>query len=121
MSVRIYFKFPEEQYQREVKTMYEDKTLVCKECGKEFVFTAGETGVLRRARFPERAANAASPAAMRARMLHAVRVSSSPLPVLLAAARLAFRSSRNLTVRYIAASASQRCVSSDIVTLKIIK
>ena len=23
-------------------TMYEDKTLVCKECGKEFVFTAGE-------------------------------------------------------------------------------
>ena len=27
---------------REVKTMYEDKTLVCKECGNEFVFTAGE-------------------------------------------------------------------------------
>ena len=22
--------------------MYEDKTLVCKECGKEFTFTAGE-------------------------------------------------------------------------------
>ena len=22
--------------------MYEDKTLVCKDCGKEFVFTAGE-------------------------------------------------------------------------------
>ena len=22
--------------------MYEDKTLVCKECGKEFVFTAGD-------------------------------------------------------------------------------
>ena len=22
--------------------MYEDKTLVCKECGNEFVFTAGE-------------------------------------------------------------------------------
>ena len=22
--------------------MYEDKTLICKECGKEFVFTAGE-------------------------------------------------------------------------------
>ena len=39
--------------------MYEDKTLVCKECGKEFVFTAGEqefyAGVLRRARLPERA------------------------------------------------------------------
>ena len=27
---------------REVKSMYEDKTLVCKECGNEFVFTAGE-------------------------------------------------------------------------------
>ena len=27
---------------REVKPMYEDKTLVCKECGNEFVFTAGE-------------------------------------------------------------------------------
>jgi CxxC-x17-CxxC domain-containing protein len=27
---------------REVITMYEDKTLVCKECGNEFVFTAGE-------------------------------------------------------------------------------
>ena len=24
------------------KHMYEDKTLICKECGKEFVFTAGE-------------------------------------------------------------------------------
>ena len=29
-------------YQSEEKTMYEDKTLVCKECGSEFVFTAGE-------------------------------------------------------------------------------
>jgi CxxC-x17-CxxC domain-containing protein len=27
---------------REGKSMYEDKTLVCKECGNEFVFTAGE-------------------------------------------------------------------------------
>ena len=27
---------------REVNQMYEDKTLVCKECGNEFVFTAGE-------------------------------------------------------------------------------
>jgi CxxC-x17-CxxC domain-containing protein len=27
---------------REDSKMYEDKTLVCKECGKEFVFTAGE-------------------------------------------------------------------------------
>ena len=27
---------------REGKNMYEDKTLVCKDCGAEFVFTAGE-------------------------------------------------------------------------------
>ena len=27
---------------KEVNKMYEDKTLVCKECGNEFVFTAGE-------------------------------------------------------------------------------
>ena len=27
---------------KEVKIMYEDKTLICKECGEEFVFTAGE-------------------------------------------------------------------------------
>ena len=27
---------------REVFPLYEDKTLVCKDCGKEFVFTAGE-------------------------------------------------------------------------------
>ena len=29
-------------FSREVTNMYEDKTLVCKECGAEFVFTAGE-------------------------------------------------------------------------------
>ncbi len=28
--------------QSEEKEMYEDKTLVCKDCGNEFVFTAGE-------------------------------------------------------------------------------
>ena len=33
--------------------MYEDKTLVCKECGKEFVFTAGEQEFY--AELPERA------------------------------------------------------------------
>ena len=26
----------------EVKIMYEDKTLVCKDCGEEFIFSAGE-------------------------------------------------------------------------------
>ena len=32
--------------------MYEDKTLVCKECGKEFVFTAGEQDRKNAARGP---------------------------------------------------------------------
>lgn len=31
-----------EIYTSEVKNMYEDKTLTCKDCGAEFVFTAGE-------------------------------------------------------------------------------
>ena len=37
--------------------MYEDKTLVCKECGKEFTFTAGEQEFYAERRFvnePER-------------------------------------------------------------------
>lgn len=28
--------------QSEVEQMYEDKTLICKDCGEEFIFTAGE-------------------------------------------------------------------------------
>jgi CxxC-x17-CxxC domain-containing protein len=35
-------KSPEGHKQKRGIKMYEDKTLVCKECGKEFVFTAGE-------------------------------------------------------------------------------
>ena len=91
--------------------MYEDKTLVCKECGKEFVFTAGEQEF-----YAERGFQNA--AATHARTLLAVRVSSLPQPVLPVAARLAFRLSRSLTVRFIAASALQKCASSNIVTLK---
>ena len=58
--------------------MFEDKTLKCKECGAEFVFTA------------------------------AVPASSSVLPALPAAARPEFRLSRSLTVLSTAASASRR-------------
>ena len=64
--------------------MYEDKTLVCKECGKEFVFTA-----------------------TLARMLPAVPGSSSLLYVQLAAERPEFLSSRSLIARFTAASASR--------------
>ena len=83
--------------------MYEDKTLVCKECGKEFVFTAGEQEFYAERGFQNEP--------QRCKSCRDARKNA-------AAARLAFRSSRNLTARYIAASASQRCVSSDIVTLK---
>ena len=96
--------------------MYEDKTLVCKECGKEFVFTAGEQEFYAERGFQNR--SAARAAATHARTLLAVRVSSLLQPVLPVAARLAFRLSRSLTVRFIAASALQKCASSNIVTLK---
>jgi len=33
---------PQRQDQKRGFKMYEDKTLICKECGNEFVFTAGE-------------------------------------------------------------------------------
>ena len=41
MSVQIRPKV-KKYLSSEVKNMYEDKTLVCKDCGAEFVFTAGE-------------------------------------------------------------------------------
>ena len=41
MSVQIRPKV-KKYFSSEVKNMYEDKTLVCKDCGAEFVFTAGE-------------------------------------------------------------------------------
>ena len=87
--------------------MYEDKTLVCKECGKEFVFTAGEQEFYAERGFQNEPQRCKS-----------CRVSSLPQPVLPVAARLAFRLSRSLTVRFIAASALQKCASSNIVTLK---
>ena len=74
--------------------MYEDKTLVCKECGKEFVSRTSPS--------------AARHAATRARTLPVVPVSSSLLPALPAAAKLVFLSSPNLTALFTAASALPR-------------
>ena len=79
--------------------MYEDKTLVCKECGKEFVFTASVDSRMSR--------SAARHAATLARMLPAVPGSSSLLYVQLAAERPEFLSSRSLIARFTAASASR--------------
>ena len=88
--------------------MYEDKTLVCKECGKEFVFTAGEQEFYAERGFqnePQRCK------ACRDARKNATRgpVSSSPLPALVAAARRRFPSSPSPTVPCTAASASLRC------------
>ena len=85
--------------------MYEDKTLVCKECGKEFVFTAGEQEFYAERGFqnePQRCRLAATPA----RTLPVARESITPLPALPAAAKRVFRSSRSPIARFTAAIAS---------------
>ena len=79
--------------------MYEDKTLVCKECGNEFVFTAGEQEF-----YAERGFSAARLAGMPARPLPAAPGNISPRCVPLAAERRGFRSSLSLIVPSTAAS-----------------
>ena len=74
--------------------MYEDKTLVCKECGKEFVFTAGEQEFYAERGFqnePQRCK------ACRDARKNAARgpVSTSPLLVQPAAARRRFPSNQD--------------------------
>ena len=79
--------------------MFEDKTLVCKECGKEFVFTAGEQEFY-----------AARPAVTPARMA-ALTPAPAPctrLPALLAARLPACPSSPARIVLCTAATASLR-------------
>ena len=74
--------------------MYEDKTLVCKECGKEFVFTAGEQEFYAERGFqnePQRCKACRDARKARPRFL------SNPSP----------------TVRSTAASASPRCALSS--------
>ena len=88
--------------------MYEDKTLVCKECGNEFVFTAGEQEFYART-----SPSAARPAATLASTPPVVPVSTSPQSAQLAAARPRFPSSPSPTVRSTAASASPRCALSS--------
>ena len=41
-KVTVQFRPRAKKFSSEVKIMYEDKTLICKECGEEFIFTAGE-------------------------------------------------------------------------------
>ena len=78
--------------------MYEDKTLICKECGKEFVFTAGEQEFYASKGFenePQRCK-----ACRQSRNVRCTRLSAPP-----AARKQPFPSSRVRTVRSIAASA----------------
>lgn len=89
--------------------MYEDKTLVCKECGKEFVFTAGEQEFYAERGF-QNEPSAARPAVTLARTPPVAPVSTSPLPAQPAAARRRFPSNPRPTVPCIAAIASLRCV-----------
>ena len=79
--------------------MFEDKVLVCKECGQEFVFSAGEQEFY-------------GPAVTPARMRLVVPASSSPLFAPCAAARRRFPSSPSPTVPCTAASALPRSASS---------
>ena len=88
--------------------MYEDKTLVCKECGQEFVFTAGEQEF-----YAERGFHAARLAVMPARLPPAAPASTSPLPALPAAARLRCPLSPSLIVPFTAATASPVCAVSS--------
>ena len=84
--------------------MFEDKTLKCKECGADFIFTAGEQEFYAEKGFqnePQRCK------ACRDARKNAAR-GPSRLPALPAAARPEFRLSRSLTVLSTAASASRR-------------
>lgn len=66
--------------------MYQDKTLVCKECGQEFVFSAGEQEFYAERGF-QNEPSAARLAVTLARTQHAVPVSSLPQFAQHAAAR----------------------------------
>ena len=81
--------------------MFEDKTLVCKDCGKEFVWTAGEQEFYASRGFE-------NPAVMPARTLPAASARCSTLPAPAAARPARFPSSLARTVRSTAASASLR-------------
>ena len=85
--------------------MYEDKTLVCKECGQEFVFTAGEQEFYAERGFqnePQRCK------ACRDARKNAARGPREYFTAVCAACP----SSRSLTVPCTAASASPRCGTS---------
>ena len=88
--------------------MYEDKTLVCKECGKEFTFTAGEQAFYAERGFQNEPQRCKSCRDARKNAARGPR-EFLPLPAHVAAARLRFPSSPSPIVPFSAASASLRC------------
>lgn len=89
--------------------MYEDKTLVCKDCGAEFVFTAGEQEFYAEKGFVmSRSVARACRDAKKNASGNKPERKCSPLLVQLAARKQEYRFSREKTVRYIAANALQR-------------
>lgn len=89
--------------------MFQDKTIVCKDCGQEFTFTANEQEFLLKRASPM-SRSAANPAAMPAKVLPTTARAASArcltLYALPAAVPAKFRSSPVQTVRSTAAIAS---------------
>ena len=82
--------------------MYEDKTLICKDCGKEFVFTAGEQEFYAEKGFVN------EPQRCKACRDAKARDRCSQQHVQAAAERLKFPSSPEMTDPFIAANALRR-------------
>ena len=91
--------------------MYEDKTLVCKECGKEFVFTAGEQEFYAERGFQNEPQRCKACRDARKNAARGPREFFTATCAACGGEAQAFPSSRSLTARYIAASASPRCAS----------
>ena len=85
--------------------MYEDKTLVCKDCGNEFVFTAGEQEFYAEKGLQTSHRDARN-AVTKESMLH---VNITTLFAHLAAKHARFRLLQAVTALFIAANASQKC------------
>ena len=93
---------------------YQDKTLTCKECGKEFIFTAGEQEFYAEKGFenePARCRDCRDSAAAAVRAVSSARCTRSSAQT--AARKRRFRSSRRTIVRYTAATASTRDAHSN--------
>ena len=92
--------------------MFEDKVLVCKECGNEFVFTAGEQAFYAERGFQNEPQRCKACRDARKNAARGPRESISPPPAPCAAARPRCPSSRRVTVLFTAASALPKYASS---------